>query len=116
MFYFATEAVSGLLERLIRSQMHGPQFVLKADAPLEVRTEEGTVQLRLGDEVEKVTECSPKHATTVLAWLLRAAEYKPALFSGFEAEFSNRRLTLRRSSERYANLYKRWSMALATSD
>jgi RNA polymerase sigma factor (sigma-70 family) len=115
MFYFATEAVSGLLDRLVRTEMHGPQFVLKANTPLEVRTEEGAVQLRLEDEVEKVTECSPERATAMLAWLLRAAEYKPVLFSGFEAEFSNGRLSLRRSRERYGNLYQRWSMAFATS-
>jgi DNA-directed RNA polymerase specialized sigma24 family protein len=115
MFYFATEAVSGLLDRLIRAEMHGPKFMLKANTPLEVHTEEGAAQLRLEDEVEKVTECSPERATAMLAWLLRAAEYKPSLFSGFEAEFSNGRLSLRHSKERYGNLYKRWSMAFATS-
>jgi len=115
MFYFATEAVSGLLDRLIRTEMHGPQFVLKANTPVEVHTERGAAQLRLEDEVEKVTECSPERATAMLAWLLRAAEYKPALFSGFEAEFSNGRLSLRHSKEKYGNLYKRWSMAFATS-
>jgi DNA-directed RNA polymerase specialized sigma24 family protein len=115
MFYFATEAVSGLLDRLIRAEMHGPQFVLKANTPLDVRTEEGPIQLRLEDEVEKVTECSPERANVMLAWLLHAAQYKPALFSGFEAEFSNGRLALRRSRERYGNLYQRWSMAFATS-
>jgi len=106
MFYFATEAVSGLLDRLIRTAMHEPRFVLKENTPLEVRTEEGAVQLRLEDEVEKVTERSPERATAMLAWLLRAAEYKPALFSGFEAEFSNGRLLLRHSRERYGNLYQ----------
>lgn len=114
MFYFATEAVSGLLDRLIRSEMHEPQFVLKANSPLEVRAEGETVQLRLEDEVEMVTECSPERAIAILTWLLRAAEYKPALFSGFEAELSNGRLRLRRSREKYANLYQRWSMAFAT--
>lgn len=115
MFFFATEAVSGLLDRLIRSAMHEPLFVLKQNTPLEVRTEEGAVQLRLEDEVEKVTECNAERATAMLAWLLRAAEYKPALFSGFEAEFSNGRLLLRPSKERHGNLYQRWSMAFATS-
>lgn len=115
MFYFATEAVSGLLDRLIRSKMHGPQFVLKANTPLEVQSEDGTVQLRLEDEVEKVTECTPERSAAMLAWLLRAAEYKPALFSGFEAEFSNNRLSLKRSKEKYGNLYQRWNMAFATS-
>ncbi len=114
MFYFATEAVSGLLDRLIRAAIHEPAFVLKEKTPLEVRTEEGAVQLRLEDEVEKVTECSPERANAMLAWLLRAAEYKPALFSGFEAEFSNGRLLLRHSGERYGNLYQRWSLAFAT--
>lgn len=115
MFYFATEAISGLLDRLIRSAMHEPLFVLTQNTPLEVRTEEGLVQMRLEDEVEKVTECSPERATAMLAWLLRAAEYKPALFSGFEAEFSNGRLRLRHSRERFGNLYQRWNMAFATS-
>ncbi len=114
MFYFATEAVSGLLDRLIRAAIHEPVFVLKEKTSLEVRTEEGAVQLRLEDEVEKVTECSPERANAMLAWLLRAAEYKPALFSGFEAEFSNGRLLLRHSGERYGNLYQRWSLAFAT--
>jgi hypothetical protein len=48
MFYFATEAVSGLLDRLIRTAMHEPRFVLKENTPLEVRTEEGGVRLPPG--------------------------------------------------------------------
>jgi DNA-directed RNA polymerase specialized sigma24 family protein len=116
MFYYASEAVSGLLDRLVRSNMQEPPFTLSAGTPLEVRTEEGVVQLPLEDEIDKVTECGPERAAALFAWLLRAAEYKPALFSGFEAEFSSGRLMLRPSRERYPNLYQRWNVAFATSD
>jgi len=70
--------------------------------------------LRLEDEVEKVTECSPERANAMLAWLLRAAEYKPALFSGFEAEFSNGRLLLDIRGE-IRDLYQRWEFGIRDS-
>ena len=116
MLYFATEAISGLLDRLMRSEMQKAPFILSAGTPLEVRTDEGVVQLSLEDEIDKVTECGPERAAAIFAWLLRAAEYKPALFSGFEAELANGHLTLKRSHERYPNLYQRWNVAFATSD
>ncbi len=114
-FFFATEAVSALLDRLIRSGVQQPVagFTLRMGTPLVVRTRDEEFVVRVEDDIEKMADCSSEAAGALLPWLLKAAEYKPFLFSGFETEPRSNGVSLKQSPEKFVSLQRRWGVAYA---
>ena len=96
-FFYATEAVSGLLERMVR---YGHRTV-----PTLIDTD---LERLMMDEVSKVTLLSEPSSTIVCKWLFSAAEYKPLLFSGFESERIPTGLLLQ-AQRRSGTIYQRWA-------
>lgn len=98
-FFFATEAVSSLIDRLIRMGIISERNVLLPNS--ELTTE------RLSNEIGRMAEVSKDTAPLLCQWLFRAAEYKPYLFSGFESEATHSGIRLSRA-DTSPNLYQRW--------
>ncbi|MGA2000169.1 MAG: sigma-70 family RNA polymerase sigma factor [Terriglobales bacterium] len=111
-FYYATEAVSTVLDRLFRLGLaKGNSFVLHPRQACVIQTEQGEVHVDLEAEISRVAECTVQAANAILPWLVAAAGSKPLLFSGFEAAPSSNGVLLRHTTTAFDSLYKRWGVA-----
>jgi DNA-directed RNA polymerase specialized sigma24 family protein len=111
--FYATEAVSSLLDRLMRYEM------INADASVGLEMNRVEVDGRdsellsvdaLVDEIQDVSECSGVVAQALYSWSVLAAQYKPFLFSGFRASPQGEGVSLARTEEVYDDLYQRWGL------
>jgi hypothetical protein len=64
----------------------------------------------LADEIERVADCGRAVAHGLLRWLVGAAQYKPLLFGGFEADPDRDAVALTRTADIETNLFKRWGL------
>jgi RNA polymerase sigma factor (sigma-70 family) len=111
--FYATEAVSSLLDRLMRYEMLdiNASVVLGVNK-VEVEGHDNallSIDL-LVDEIEKVSECSERAAHALYAWSVGAAQYKPFLFSGFKASPREEGVSLARTCNVYDDLFQRWGL------
>jgi RNA polymerase sigma factor (sigma-70 family) len=113
--FYATEAISSLLDRLIRYEM------IDADASVVLSTSRVETEGRgndllsvdlLVDEISKVSECSEAAALALYAWSVDVAQYKPFLFSDFQASPTEEGVSLTRTKEVYDNLFQRWGLLI----
>jgi len=111
--FYATEAVSSLLDRLMRYEM------IRADVPVALEINRVEVEGRdsdllnvelLVDEIERVTECDGGVARGLYSWSVQAAQYKPFLFGGFRASPRGEGVCLARTEDIYDNLFQRWGL------
>jgi RNA polymerase sigma factor (sigma-70 family) len=111
--FYATEAVSSLLDRLMRYEM------INSDASVALEMNRVEVDGRdsdhlsvdlLVDEIEKVSECNEGIARALYSWSVQTAQYKPFLFSGYQASPRGEGVSLARTEEIYDNLFQRWGL------
>lgn len=110
--FYTTEAVSSLLNRLVRYEMLHPEApVLLGMNRVEVwGSDSNPLSLELVvDEIERVTERSEVTARALYGWSVKAAQYKHFLFRGFQASPREEGVSLIRTDEIYDNLYERWA-------
>jgi len=100
-FYFATEAIAALVDRMMRHDAIGKGQVILPNDHLTME--------RMEDEVVRMSEVQQEAAQVVCRWLFRAAEYKPHLFAGFECNPTQWGVSLQRA-DTSPNLYQRWSL------
>jgi RNA polymerase sigma factor (sigma-70 family) len=107
--FYSTEAVSGLITRLMHHRVIGPDPVVIG---LARTTQDVPLQQMVFHEMAGMAECSERAAHSLFLWFIDVASYKPFLFRSFEARpeghgtFS---LTPRPNVD--SNLYTRWGVA-----
>lgn len=111
--FYATEAVSSLLDRLMAYEM------INSDATVELEMNRVKVNGRdtdllsadeLVDEIRDVSECDGTVARGLYCWSIQTAQYKPFLFSGFRASPQREGVSLARTEEIYDDLYQQWGL------
>lgn len=112
--FYATEAVSGLLNRYVRRGRLPAPVILGDDSLVKIgdETKSFTLSSLLKEEISSRAECSPEIASALYWWMLQVAQRKSWLFAGFEAEPEPGGLTLRLkcSAEQFEEIYQRWGL------
>jgi DNA-directed RNA polymerase specialized sigma24 family protein len=111
--FYAVEAVSSLLDRVIRYGIVERGAVVFLDhkfASTTVREGDGLGSEMLVDEVSKVAECSVEAARALYSWAILVAQYKPFLFDGFQATPKGEGVCLVQATQRYEDLFQRWGL------
>jgi DNA-directed RNA polymerase specialized sigma24 family protein len=113
--FYAAEAVSALLDRLLRYGIIGPQDLFLTvrrggdHAPAISRCDQS---ISIPGEIAQMTGCDIRTSSLLLEWLLQVAEYKPFVFAGFEADLRSAGVLLKPTLQVFGNLYQRWSVIL----
>lgn len=86
--FYATKAISGLLERYFRHGLLRGESVVLGDDSITVGDRDlvRPLSVLLREEISRRAECEPRTSQALYSWLLRVAQYKPWLFAGFEAQ------------------------------
>jgi len=110
--FYATEAVSGLSERLIEMNLLGPCEIVLGDER-EFRDDRQASQ-KLSDlmiqEIAQVAETDLGPAGSMYHWLIRVAQYRPYTFKGFQARPrpNPQTVSLTPSSTTFTSIVARW--------
>jgi RNA polymerase sigma factor (sigma-70 family) len=111
--FYTTEAVSSLLDRLMRYEM------INSDAAVGLEMNRVEINGRrtdllsvneLVEEIRDVSECGGAVARALYCWSVQAAQYKPFLFNGFRACPRGEGISLARTNEFYDDLYQQWGV------
>lgn len=111
--FYATEAVSSLLDRMMRYEMIRPDVPVALEMNRVEVEGRGSDLLNVGllvDEIERVSECHGDIARGLYSWSVQAAQYKPFLFGGFRASPRGEGVCLARTEDVYDNLFQRWGL------
>jgi RNA polymerase sigma factor (sigma-70 family) len=111
--FYATEAVSGLLSRLLRRGfLHEGGIILGDKEAVFVDDEKKTFKLDDSnvEEIAQMAECNHDIAKALYSWLLKVAPYKTWLFAGFRAEPRGTAVKLTPSPETFESVYQRWGL------
>ena len=117
--FYATEAVSGLLDRLLRKKfLAESSLVLGSEAIFIVDDKQKRFELRalMLQEISQMSDCGPEAAALLYAWMLQVAQYKAWLFAGFVAQPKGSSIVLNRDSERVGNVYQHWGLMARTME
>jgi hypothetical protein len=109
---WATEAVGGLLERLIRKGEFTP------DAPITLAELPPSAHYQLLEfsrvthEVSRITELPASSSAVLTRWCMNLAHYKPLLFPFvFARPLAHHAIELRWTGDKQPDLLKRWATA-----
>lgn len=111
--FYATEAVSSLIDRLMRYEVIHPDTSVTLDMNRVVvggRTHDEMSVCALVNEIRDVSECSEAVAGGLYSWSIQTAQYKPFLFRGFHASPLGEGVSLTSTKEVHDNLYQRWGL------
>jgi RNA polymerase sigma factor (sigma-70 family) len=110
--FYATEAVSSVLERLKRyGMLDDKPLTIGRDRVIPYGKSGKTINARsLSKEIASMAYCREDVANAVFPWLIEVAHYKPFLFSGFKAYAVEKDIRLYATEKRYDNLFQRWGI------
>ncbi|ETX05777.1 MAG: hypothetical protein ETSY2_21005 [Candidatus Entotheonella gemina] len=110
--FYATEAVSGLLDRFMRYNVLASDSVVFIDAEYKISKDQLNTHVPddvILQEVAHVSECSEYAAHVLLPWMFEVTRIKRFLFGGFEAKPVDQATRLIRAPS-IDNLFERWNL------
>ncbi len=109
----ATESVSRLLDRLMRRGRLDPNTSVTLSGK-GIQSGDLINEQLLVNEISRVAVCREPTAYVLYKWSRCVAQFKPLLFSGFQAEpAAGDSVVLVRTGEKVNNLFQRWGLSLS---
>ena len=116
--FYATEAVSGLSQRIVRREKLSDDTALIFD-PSQSPSATALGYVVSNDliliEIEHMAECTRPVARILYPWLVEVAQFKPFVFRQFAASPCERAVSLSPTSADDMDLYVRWGLPAEAS-
>lgn len=117
--FYATEAISGLTERLAARHLgflHTPIILDPSALPARARFGFVLPSDAVLREIQQMAECSRALADVLYPWLTAVAQFKPFVFRHFQASPVETAVRLTRIPTEHHDLYVRWGLLAETRD